>query len=548
MSNYGTLVKRLSDYLKERHPDISIATDIFEHGFLRLFGYHSVPERCQFSSIDELKEHPNFYIHLRTPYRVSVSTFVQDLQRCARDNFSQVLVEAIKPSSSNGFCVRLSIPYQLIKANAQKLAEHIDAILLDPVKKEAYRYWTHCLVPYGFSLSIVHIEVLISDIRHNFPSNSLDEIWNAAVKKASAQPKESPLKVLSRRIAVDKEHYPEIVFTCQISREETRLVLTRDKIVSALRDPISLHQFLIEDTADEFLVPPKIHQFIKEKYYRHFTLNAQGHYEIDLGYHYKDVKILEKFAIKEITSYRPMTAGERSRYYVYDKLNYLNVLIVLKEIKGEPCRDERLHQLKYYIRLNQWEQFTEKLDFFLNFEAKTDLKVDYLELGFRLFDFAKEKLAKEASVKTIEIIEQAFNTLIAHKVSLTNPKKLHTVLFEINLMRMDTLVAEGGNETEKSQLREKLFIHAQQAGLAESNRFLVELCGLEFGHTLTADVNEDLLAVVVELAARLKASNAALIKWFQSGHTRSFFTTVPEAPSCAPSVVANEASTLQNFK
>ena len=512
MSNYGILVARLSDYLKERHADISMSTDIFEHAFLRLFGYHSVPERCQFSPIDEQKEYDSFYINLRTPYGVSLREFVLDLQTCARDNFSQVLVEEIKPSSNDGFCVRLTVPYRLIKENVPKLSAHIDSILSEPAKKEAYRYWTQYLVPYGLSLSIVHIAVLIGDIRQNFPSNTLDEIWNAAVKKASARRKDSPLKVLSKRIAVDKEHYPEIAFGCQIGGDKTTLILTRDKIVSALKDPISLHSFLIEDTAAELLVPARIHRFIKEKYYRNFVRNMQGYYEIDLGYHYKEIQALKKFAIKEVTTYRPMTAGERSRYYVYDKQNYLKVLLALKEIKGEPCRNERLHQLKYTIRTEKWDQLAEKLDFLLNFEAKTDLKIDYLELGFALFDFAKEKLEKEVRVKTIEIIEQAFNSLIADKRVVTQPKKLHAVLFEINLMRMDSLMAEGRNEAEKTLLREKLFIHAQQAGLAESNLFLAELCGLEFGRTLTADANEELLAVVLELAAGLKAANAALAK------------------------------------
>jgi hypothetical protein len=546
MSSYRILVERLRDYFNERHPDISISTDIFEHGFLRLLGYHSVPERCQFSPIHEHKEEDSFYMYLRTPYGVLVDQLVQDLQSCARDKLSQVLVEKITPSANNGFCVRLTVPYQLIKENVCKLSGHIDSILSEPSKKEAYRYWTQYLVPYGLSLSIVHLEVLIGDTQQSFPSNTLDEIWSAVVKKASASEKESPLKVLSKRIEVDKEHYPEITFSCQIGCDKTTLILTRDKIIRVLKDPIGLHQFLIEDTADEFLVPAGIHSFIKEKYHHGFKRCPEDQYEINLGYSPQAIKALAKFGIKEIRSYQSTgDVAERSRYYLYDKQNYLQALIALKENKGEPCCDERLHQLKYAIRAEKWDQLAERLDFFLNFEAKTDLKIDYLQLGFRLFDFAKEKPAEEASVKTIAIIEQAFNTLIAHKVAVTNLQKLHEALFEINLMHMNSLTAEGGDETKKSLLQEKMFIHAQQAGLPESGQLLVELCGLKFGDALKADVNQDPLAVVIELAACLKASNEKLAKLAGAPRcTRSFFSAVLKEPSAAQNAAAIESINL----
>ncbi len=547
MSNYKTLIERLSDYFAERYPDINVSTDIFEHGFLRFLGYHSVPERCQFLPSDEPEGRNSFYIDLQVPYGISIDEFVRDLKFCAQGYFSSVQVEEIKSRSSHGFCVRLMLPYSLIKDNVAKLASHIDAILLNPSKREAYRYWTQDLAPYGLSLSIAHIEVLIGDIQRNFPSNSLEEIWNSVVKKASARPKNSLLQVLAKKIAVDKAHYPEIVFTCQIKGEKTALILTRDKIISALKDPISLYPFLIEDTASEFLVPAEIHSFVKEKYDRYFTLNAQGHYAIDLGYHYSELKILKKLGIKPLKSYRPMNTGERSRYYVYDKENYLQALIALKEIKGGECLSERLHQLKYSIRHKKWDQLAEKLDFLLNFATKTGLKIDYLELGLSLFDFAKETLEKEACVKTIEIIEQAFYALITRKVTVTNPKKLHGVLFKINLMHMNSLAAEGGDDTKKANLRERLFRHAQQASLAESNRFLAELCGFTLGDTLTADVNEDPLAVVVELAVKLKKSNEHLVSLRQKVGIKEktvFFATALEEPGSTPSVAATASIEL----
>ncbi|RDH40753.1 MAG: hypothetical protein CFE62_002165 [Candidatus Aquirickettsiella gammari] len=545
MLNYAILVKSLNDYFEERYHDVSISTDIFEHAFLRFFGYHLVPERCQFSPINKEKEHNSFYIDLWTPYGVSVSEFVQDLQNCASRNFSQVLVDEIKSSSEKEFCVRLTIPYQLIKDNVMKLSLHVDSILLKPAKKEAYRYWTHYLAPYGLSLSIAHIEMLISDIQQNFPSNSLAEIWSAVVKKASDRPKDSSLKVLNQNITADKERYPEIIFTCQIGGDKTTLILTRDKVVSALKDSVSLYQFLTHDTASEFLVPVGIHSFINEKYYRNFSLNAEGRYEIDFGYHYREIKILEKLGIKAIKSYRPMgSVAEKSRYYVYDKQNYLKALIALKEIKGEPCLDERLHQLKYSIRTENWDKLSKQLDFFLDFSARTGLKIDYLQLGLRLFDFAKGKPEKEVGLKIIEIVAYAFNQLIAHKRAVTEPKKLHAVLFEINLMRMNRLMAKDGDETEKYILIEELFRHAQQADLAESNRLLAELCGFRLGQGLIANVNQDPLAVIVELAAGLKKLNEKLASSPQKTDLNkpvAFFIELPKEPSSSPSVAATSA-------
>ena len=548
MLNYEYLVERFNNYLKERHPDINISTDIFEHAFLRFFGYHLVPECCRFSPIDELRKYDSFYIYLQTPYGVSIGQFVQDLQVCAYNNFSHVLIEKIEHISNKEFCVRLTVPHQLINDNTQKLFEHIDSILSEPVKKEAYRYWTHYLAPYGLSLSVAHIEVLISDIQQNFPSNSLAEIWSAVVKKASDRPKDSSLKVLNQNITADKERYPKIIFTCQIGGDKTSLILTRDKIVSALKDSVSLYPFLIYDTASEFLVPVGIHSFIKEKYYRSFALNAEGRYEIDFGYHYREIKILEKLGIKAIKSYRPMgSVAEKSRYYVYDKQNYLRALIALKEIKGEPCLDERLHQLKYSIRTENWDKLSKQLDFLLDFSARTGLKIDYLQLGLRLFDFAKGKPEKEVGLKIIEIVAYAFDQLIAHKRAVTEPKKLHEVLFEINLMRMNHLMAKDGDETAKYILREKLFRHAQQADLAESNRFLAELCGFTLGKTLKADVNQDPLAIIIELAAGLKKSNEKLASLRQKTDLKKktvFFTTALtalEEPNSTPSVAATSA-------
>lgn len=100
-------------------------------------------------------------------------------------------------------------------------------------------------------------------------------------------------------------------------------------------------------------------------------------------------------------------------------------------------------------------------------------------------------------------------------------------------------MAEGGDEAERLGVQKKIFIHAQQAGLPESNRFLAELCGLDFGHTLTADVSQDPLAVVAELAARLKTANTALAKLSQApGHTRSFFATAFKESSAVPNASA----------
>jgi hypothetical protein len=112
---------------------------------------------------------------------------------------------------------------------------------------------------------------------------------------------------------------------------------------------------------------------------------------------------------------------------------------------------------------------------------------------------------------------------------------------------MNSLAAEGGDDTKKSNLRERLFRHAQQASLAESNRFLAELCGFTLGDTLTADVNEDPLSVVVELAVKLKKSNEHLASLRQKVGIKEktvFFATALEEPGSTPSVAATASIEL----
>ncbi|WP_218814897.1 hypothetical protein [Rickettsiella endosymbiont of Dermanyssus gallinae] len=504
MLNYKTLTTQLNLHLAKLHINVT-NIELFEHAFLHLIGYQFVPEKCR----AYYKEGDNNYLCmlLKEPYKVDVNDFITHLKRCVTGKFSSISIqEILMGHNSRNFCANIKIPYPLIEEYLPKIVETIDLMLLDPIKLDFYRYNHEYIKKHGYSLAIINIKYLLSLQLKNYPYADLPEIWSAMAKKNAGLDKNTELRFLQKEIASDIDNFPKVTITLQSKEGGVKKIdLTRQYIVATLANPYSLDRFLTYDISQqEFLIPA-----IKSKSSKiSLSFNEAGNYEVDLGCSgYKALNSLEKFGI-EASSYAIFHSAEKNiRYCFYDKENYLRSVLAFKEIKGDRCFNERLHQLTYYIRNNRWEKLSTALDFFLNFKEETAISTDYTGLGFCLFDLARNSLHGEAREKTLSILFKAFERLInKNKVQAIYKTTMHMVLFEICLIKMNEL-SKSDNKAEKLELQKKLFIHSQQAGLEESNFYLAELTGLKFGNTLKSDVIQDPLAVILELAALHKENS-----------------------------------------
>lgn len=498
--NYEILTVRLNRYLSEQYPDVTTHTDIFEHAFLRFLGYQSVPEKCLFE--DNQPNH-SLSIYLKAPYNIANSEFIDALRICATGGFSAIRIEETNPNSDQGFCVRLSIPYPLIDAHLSGIFQSIDKILADPLKMNFYRYWNIHFREFRFALTMMRIEELVREKLLHYPQMTFDDVWSAIIQKNTRNFK---VKFLEKKVSVDVNNFPKITLIYEENGEKNEIAMTRDQIVTTLAGD-TLDKFFIHDiTLQEFITPAEISQFIGKKYHRFFSINTECHYEIDLGYHFAERKILEKYGIKELLHYRPNgDAPERTQIYVYDKDNYQKSLLALKEIKGEKCFNERWHQLTYYIHHQMWEKLDKELKFLLNLKAETGVEIDYTELLIRLYYHARDNLQEEAQENTIEIIEKIAKYLVnTMQLKSEVQKEIDKILFELTLLRRNQL--ETSDETERLGLKKELFIYAQRIGLEESNHYLGEIAGLGFGNTFSEDVNKNPMAVLLEIAEKYKVA------------------------------------------
>ncbi|OJA00925.1 hypothetical protein BEV13_01795 [Rickettsiella grylli] len=506
--NYEKLIDELSYFLLEKHPRVTLSSDIFEHAFLRFLGYHAVPEKCLFT---DNPQRPNLFVYLRTPYQVSMSHFMDDLRACMTGTFSAIGIENIDPhSNQERFCIRLNVPYTLIEDSLLEIFQTINRILADPLKMDFYYYWDVQVKKFNADLTMRCIENLICGKLLRYPHVTIDDVWCAIIQKNSG--KKSNITFLEKKVFVDVNRFPKIILIYKENEKINELSMTRTQIVRTLVDTETLDPiFMMNTSLQEFIIPVGINQFMKEKYHRFFSVNKEGQYEIDLGYHTKEKKILEKYGIKELSSYQLPITAERSRYYCYDNNNYQRALLALKEIKGEECVDERWHQLTYYINHHRWETLNKEIKFLLNLKKETGVEIDYTHLLIRLYQHARDSLHGEQQENTFKVVEEVSQSLTC-EMPLQNErqKEIYTILFELTLMRLSQL--ENSDAREGIVLKEKLFIFSQKAGLKESNLYLAEMAGLAFGSTFSANVCDNPLAVLIELAKRNKATHEENIR------------------------------------
>lgn len=522
--NYKILTNHINRYLSENHPYVSTHTDIFEHAFLRFLGCQLIPEKCLF---DDNSGNNSLFIYLNTPYNVVSNQFINHLQACVIGKFSDISVVAIDPNQNqHNFCVRLNVSYILIAAHLKQLFDSIDIILADPLKKAFYLYWDGHARKFGVGLTIEYIQSLISKKLLQYPYVSFGDVWSAIVQKNTG--KDSQVKFLEKQVSVDVKYFPQITLIYEENQQRKQLVLSRVQVVSLLLEKMQLDKLLTGDNKlQEFSIPDNISQFIKEKYHRVFSVNSKGDYEIDLGYHRHERKILEKYGIKEISSYRPAVSAEQSRYYIYDRNNYLKLLLALKEIKNSPCLEERWQQLIYYIYHQMWEKLQTELRFLLNLKAEVKIEIDYKELLIRLYQHAKDNLKEKLQENVFEIVEEICRDLVSTS-ELENElqKQIYNILFELTLMRLSEI--ETTNEIMRADLKKDLFIFAQKAGLEESNLYLAEIAGLKFGNTLSNNVNKNLLAVLIELAEKNRKASEEIVRLRSEIAKLRMINSIPE--------------------
>ncbi|MDQ8039174.1 MAG: hypothetical protein REH83_02080 [Rickettsiella sp.] len=507
---YSRLVAKINNYLADNFAGVSTSTDIFEHTLLHFLGYNYVPEKCQFGPGED---DDSFFIYLRPPYGISSEQFRHDLESINHP----IVIEPIEPNIGAGnFVVRLTVPYGLIEQNDySQLLSSMQYLLDNAERYEFYKYWDRFIREVqNAALTITFIENKINLILLDYPYVSSAEVWNAIVTNANRS--EKKLKTLNRRVAIDIQNWPMINFCCEDDLGERMVSFSRSVIVKLITNPTNLQDFLTSYSQHEFILPHNIQAFVKKHLGHSFTRKEDNTYHINF-YYFEKKELLKKFGIKEIRSYQTDT---RTHYYVFDKDNYIKTLLAIKEIEGDKCLEERWHSLKYYCDKGDWFNLEKQLNFFLNFESYTGLKIDYSELVFRLFEFGKEKIA---TAELAQIIYDALLLLGENNVNCTREvkEKAYRILFEMTLMHLNTLEMELNlNEAEveeKEKLKAKLFEYAQKAGLSEANNYLTELCGkpLSEFHAFNNDVVTAPVETISEMAAeikRLTEENARLKK------------------------------------
>jgi hypothetical protein len=519
MENFARFVENLEAGLAEFFPGVTRFSDVLEHLLLLYLGYNQneMPERC-------LHEEEENYLSIScsAPYGVSNREFVESIKKLGKEK--GIVVEEINSSTNTvDFIVKLKISDDFFKANKAKLLEYMETDLLaKPEKYQLYRYWSYRAEQYArekqaqdmtpFSM-IANIESRINFFSPYFFSGA---VWSAIVRKASVNEK---LVVLSEPIVDKLEYSYQIEFSCEDESGNRRtLRFSLNDIANLLRKPANLKGFLL---ANEFIPFPKANSFLQEKLHRQFRLKS-GKYEIDFGSHPELPSQLRKFGIAVNSSYQPNMGDipRQLRQYAFDKKDYLKALLAIAEIKGRKCLKERSHSLEHYCVNKDWDKLREQLDFFLNFKARTGLDIDYTELAFGLFVYAKEN---EAAAELGQIIYEAMLFLTDEKRFPSEIiKKANDALYEITLQQitvreealkpLELAVIERTElnaevkelKEEIEELKGKLFGYAQKAGLAEANLYLIELCGGELGEEPLGNVVEDPIATIEAMAAEIK--------------------------------------------
>lgn len=511
MFNYEALTDQLRAFLTEKYPGVSFTkTDIFEHGLLSFFSYPLVPEKCQF-----VCDRTHLVIVLSSPYQVTRNDFIRDLQSLVTNRFADILIETVeimdRDSNPAQFCVRLEIPYTWLEIHIGEILENINSILSDQNKRNFYHYWNNHAERFIFGL-MMSIEDLCNEIVVEYPYANLVDIWSALIKKSTGISKDLELKFLEKKVAITFQTFPEISITYQINAKEEKIVLMRDHVVDVLSKPYSLNDFLSYDEVQkEFFTPLGISDL--KKAYKNISIyfNKQGNYVINLGCSITDLTLLKKFGIKtELSPEEPGELVEKSRYYTFDRENYMKVFIALKELKGIPCFDERSHQMIYYIHNHLWEKLKQALSFLLNFEAETNIKIDYRPLTVDLYGFAEHYLKGEVQQQTFSILVAGFEKrIIQDQVHSASQKEIeqqmHTILSEEYLKKLNSKLSIDSESLKEWQ--EKFFKHTQQAGFSKSNRMIAERAGLNRDEFFANDVIHNPLGLTWELANELKVAN-----------------------------------------
>jgi hypothetical protein len=510
---------RVNDYLSENFPGISLDTDIFEHALLYSLGYHFIPEKCQFGEEDE----NHLFVKLRTPYGVSAEQFAIDLQKCIQGIFPISSTPLDPNESRERFVMQLTAPYIFMDTHHENLLSSIRYLLSTTERYEFYHFWDKYTKRYK-KKNDRHVVLAMSFIENEvgnklkYPYDT-DDVWNTLVTKASNNAKK--LQILNKNVAISIDKWPQIEFLCKEESGEKTIQLPRHKLVELISKPADLMKDSFDKYKYEFIFPPNIRTSIKKHTKTFFEYEENGnYYKIKLGHYLRDEKqqLWTKFGIQETRSYswharsvsRQVDADDESRLYIFDRDNCIQAAIAIKEIAGEKCPVERLHSLLYYCYQPMWDKLTEKLYFFIDFASHTGLAIDYSELAFQLFDYAKENKIE----KLFEILEGVFIFLTENrdKYLYKTIRRANEALHDIKTLQHNTLCfdeespcSEEEKEAKKMELLKERFRYAQAAGMLVSNYYLAEISGCQLGERFAKDdVSKNPTDVIVELVAKNK--------------------------------------------
>ena len=483
------LTSRINDFLKEKFPGVTTSTDIFEHALLYFLGCKHVPEKCQYG-VDESN---TLCVKLRSPYGMPTETFRENLMECVEEYPIEypIEIETMQPNDSN-FVLSLRIPMVLINEKITQIFSSMEYLLKSKERCDYYKYWTDHAQRHHVAFTMVFLESTIKGCLPKVPLSSENEIWSSIITQAAQS--DERLELSNTEVLTDFEGWPYLLFQCKDESGKVRLIkLPRHKIIETIETNFSDIKKELE-AKKEMILPCNMDQFIPRK----FGLREDGKYEIDLAYHtqYADEELLKQYGI-QYTSYVPQVEGPRPErgwhYYVFDPYNYIKFCLMLKEKQGVTCKEERLHQLKYYVNEKKWGGLEETLTFLIKMD-----QIDYADLVFELFEDAKNELSD-----SYFILEETLLNITkdqSGRFSTQQIQKAHSSLLEIKLTQKNLATTQ----EEEANLSQEIFHHAYYAKDPIVNHLFAALCGNKFGKLFKSDIINDAPSFLEEVAEEIK--------------------------------------------
>lgn len=486
---FDEFISEVGRHLNEYFPGVSTRSSIIGYAILRFLNCVYVPEKVSFEQ-QKIGTYEQLILNLRMPYRLEQKKF-QDYLTLIIQN----LPIRLRENPGKEFTFTLQIPPQFVKTHKDQIILQLNNILSKNYK--FFKYSTQHIEKHSLQLTMVLLNNHIENILiYSCPGSSKNEIWSKIVTIASKS--QNPLNIVCWDVSNDIKNWPNIQFYHKNEQDElSGIDLSREKIIAVIED----YLLNIKDQLDvdeEFILPIDIYQCIDSFLSKQRVSIKENRYFINLIHHTKYVtsKILQEHEIKYYTL---SPTGNQHLYYVFDSNNYKKFGLALKETNGLSCFDERLHQLKYYIKFNDWYKFEKTILFLINMN-----EVNYTDLILELFNYAK----KYSLYRLIINLENLLTPLKENKKAAS----VLVGLYQFKLKSPFYYFKDKELEKEFNQpLKNQLFVAAFYSKNSNLTKELInEFCDIKSGLICKSDIIKETPQAILELVEKINKLSSQL--------------------------------------